>query len=171
MNSSGVDKNMTDEAVNISNTELLSIIKHYYKCFGLQFIKWLNRAYPEIDISYHLDKYENDEDEYQQIYAVEDHYVKNGKEMKQCIKVVIQFSDIKPEPVTHETISRIESEEAKKAVMTFLNNSYMSIKYLIKYLEEQTGGEIFSSLLENAMYVYKKNTDLYLGYYVTFSDE
>ncbi len=151
----------------ISEDELVKIIQHYYKCFGLQFNKWLKSAYPEIELNDILEKYENDDDEYQQIYMVED--IKDDK--KQNVKIVIQFSDIKPEPITQQTIeNNVFSNETKEAIMTFFSNSYMSIKYILKYIEEHTKKNIYDTLLENAMYIYKKDTNYYLSYYITFDE-
>jgi hypothetical protein len=162
-------KNYDDENVNLQNiseNELLNILKFYYKSFGFELRKWLLKTFSEIDeekLDNILSQYEDDveTENCQNIYSIQDD--------TQMIYLLIRYSDTQPELITQQILNSIFTEEAKKKVMTFFNNSYMSIKYIIKKIEHELEINLFTSLRENAMFIYKEKTNNFFGYYITFN--
>lgn len=89
---------------------------------------------------------------------------------EQHIKIIISYSNIEPEHINESILTNINEEDSKKKLMTFLNNSFMSIKVLLQNIQNKFEVDI-SDINVGAMYFYKKNTHDYLSYYITFEKQ
>jgi hypothetical protein len=161
------------EIIEIKNdNDINQTVIHYFKSFGNQFKTWILKIFPNIDESQlhdYLESYcENDEtlEQMQNIYIIKDiNYL-----YEQHIKIIISYSNIEPEHINESILTNINEEESKKKLMTFLNNSFMSIKVLLQNINNKFNVDI-SEIEAGAMYFYKKNTCDYLSYYITFEKQ
>ena len=147
-------------------------IKFYFQSFGNQFKTWILKTYPNInenDFCNFLQKYYDDDknlEDMQNIYIIKDiSYL-----TEQHVKIIIAYSEIKPDPVTQTILSNINDQDSQKNLMTYLNNTFMSIRLLLKAVSSEFNIDI-SEIQSDSMYFYKQNTNHYFAYYVTFEKQ
>lgn len=160
---------MSDQ-LTISEAQINENIKFYFPSFGRAFRKWIRKAYPEINktkLDDMLFTYYRDFEDDAKIYTIED--VDENK--KQYIFFLITYVDQQPAILNQTILNKVYSNETKEKIMAFLSNSFMCIKILLKKIEEHFNISIFEELLENSMFLYRKNTSHYLAYSVSFKDK